>query len=222
MNAAMVTTVLDFWFQGSLQDWDRGPDAPFGHHNFWWHGGPKLDAEVKAKFSDVLRDVAANPTPPTVTSNQGRREIAEAVLAQIIVLSQFSRHILPRGELDNPGTCDEYDASARKLASWLISEGLWKQELAYWERAFAYMPFIQSEELADQDYALQLVADNHNLAIVEGRRRPGSVSPGMGWCKSRRDVVARFGRLPFRNKQLGRVSTPAELAYLRTWSRAGA
>ena len=156
MNATMVTTVLDFWFQGSLQDWDRGPDAPFGRHNFWWHGGPKLDAEVKAKFSDVLRDVAASPMTPTVTSNQRRREIAEAVLAQIIVLSQFSRHTLPRGELDNPGTCDEYDASARKLASWLISEGLWKQELAYWERAFAYMPFIQSE--VPHDYPSMCIA----------------------------------------------------------------
>ena len=141
------------------------------------------------------------------------------MLAQIIVLSQFSRHILPRGRLDNPGTNDEYDASARSLASWAIAEGL-NKELAHYERTFLYMPFIQSEDLVDQDRALELVEESHQIAIAEGRRRVGSRSPGYSWLKARRDVVARFGRLPFRNEQKGRVSTPEELVYLRSWGRA--
>jgi len=221
MNSIEVTTVLDFWFQGTLKEWDRGPDASGYRHNFWWHGGPQLDAQVQQRFGGLLKSVAAAPDPP-ITTNQTRRELAESVLARIIVLSQFSRHILPRGRLDNPGTSAEYDVAARRLSDWLIKAGLWKEELHYWERAFAYMPFVQSEDLADQDRALQLVAENHELAIAEGRRRPGSTSPGMGWCKARRDVVARFGRLPFRNEQLGRKSTPEELAYLRRWVRASA
>ncbi|MNL80855.1 hypothetical protein D3C87_2078110 [compost metagenome] len=30
-----------------------------------------------------------------------------------------------------------------------------------------------------------------------------------------RDTIARFGRFPFRNKALGRQSTPEEVAYMR-------
>merc|ERR1712159_161197 len=182
----------------------------------WWHGGPQLDAKVSSKFGDLLVSVAANPNPPTVVA-QSRRDLAEEVLAQVIVLSQFSRHILPRGRLDNPGTSEEYDLHARRLANWAIAEGLHK-ELRHYEKSFLYMPFIQSEDLVDQDRACQLFKDQHNQAIDEGRRAPGSVSPGAAWMTCRRNVVARFGRLPFRNDQLGRESTPEELAYLSRWS----
>lgn len=229
MDTAQAKMVLDFWL-GPLGDchssrwdplhkpWDRGPEAPACRQNFWWHGGPQLDAEVSSKFGDLLVSVAANPNPPTVVA-QSRRDLAEEVLALVIVLSQFSRHILPRGRLDNPGTSEEYDLHARRLANWTIAEGLHK-ELRHYEKSFLYMPFIQSEDLVDQDHACQLFKDQHNQAIDEGRRAPGSVSPGAAWMTCRRDVVARFGRLPFRNEQLGRESTPEELAYLSQWSRA--
>jgi len=79
-----------------------------------------------------------------VTQEQSRRELAVQVLARVIVLSQFSRHILPRGSLDNPGVSIEYDSLALKLTNWAIGEGLHK-ELRHYEKSFLYMPFIQSE-----------------------------------------------------------------------------
>ena len=70
----------------------------------------------------------------------------------------------------------------------------------------------------DQDRAVALTAESHEISVAEGRRRPGR-SPGQGWVEARRDVVKRFGRLPFRNEQLGRESTPEEKAFLRSWTR---
>jgi len=217
MDNTQATIVLDFWY-GPLEKWDRGPEASGARQNFWWHGGPQLDEIVRDKFSDLLLAVAASPDPVS-NQQQSRRELAVQVLARVIVLSQFSRHILPRGTLDNPGVSEEYDAAARRLANWAIDEGLHK-ELRHYEKSFLYMPYIQSEDLADQDRALQLFAEQQEIAIAEGRRRPGTRSPGYPWMQARRNVVARFGRLPFRNEQLGRKSTPEELAYLARWSRA--
>ena len=36
----------------------------------------------------------------------------------------------------------------------------------------------------------------------------------MKFMTDHRDTIARFGRFPFRNKALGRQSTPDELAYM--------
>ena len=71
-----------------------------------------------------------------------RRELAAQALAQVIVLSQFSRHILPRGSKGQPGTSPEYDASALELANWTIDQQL-HLELRHYEKSFLYMPYIQ-------------------------------------------------------------------------------
>jgi len=217
MDETQATTVCDFWF-GPLEKWDRSPEASVTRQNFWWHGGEELDQLVQAKFGDLLQRVAANPDP-VVTPQQTKRQLAVQVLARVIVLSQFSRHILPRGPYDNPGTSEEYDVPARNLVNWAIAEGL-HMELRHYEKSFLYMPFIQSEALSDQDRAMELFAEQQDIAIADGHRSPGSRSPGYYWMKARREVVAKFGRLPFRNEQLGRTSTPEEIAYLRRWSRA--
>ena len=41
------------------------------------------------------------------------------------------------------------------------------------------------------------------------------------WAKAHSDIIARFGRFPHRNVVLGRVSTPAELAFLKAGGFSG-
>merc|ERR1712093_585224 len=218
MKSKTAHQILEFWFGGNLEKWDRSCDTvSYVKENMWWHGGPELDALIAEKYTSLLSEVAASPDP--VITEQSERELAVQVLARVIVLSQFSRHILPRGKLDNPGTSEEYDVPARNLVNWAIAEGL-HMELRHYEKSFLYMPFIQSEALSDQDRAMELFAEQQDIAIADGHRSPGSRSPGYYWMKARREVVAKFGRLPFRNEQLGRTSTPEEIAYLRRWSRA--
>jgi len=66
---------------------------------------------------------------------------------------------------------------------------------------FIYLPFEHSEDLADQDYAVQLYTP-----LGEDMVR---------YADDHRAVIRRFGRFPHRNALLGRVSTPAELDYLK-------
>ena len=143
MDETEKTRVLEFWF-GPLSDWDRGADTVSAYRfNFWWHTCD--DQQVRDQFTDLLHSVAADQTtPPSTEQHQSRRELAEQVLSRVIVLSQFSRHVLPRCSLGNPGISHEYDASARKLSDWSISEGL-HLELRHYEKSFLYMPFVQSE-----------------------------------------------------------------------------
>ena len=68
-------------------------------------------------------------------------------------------------------------------------------------RMFFYLPFEHSEDMADQDRAVELFAalGNDNL---------------LGYANAHRDVIARFGRFPHRNAALGRSNTPDEQAWL--------
>jgi uncharacterized protein (DUF924 family) len=67
---------------------------------------------------------------------------------------------------------------------------------------FFYMPFMHSESLVIQEEGVRLfetIGDEKTLKYMTDHR----------------DTIARFGRFPFRNKALGRQSTPEEIAYMR-------
>merc|ERR1712139_66457 len=222
MKPPQVADVLDYWYGGSLSVWDRQPEASMMRHQFWWQGGPQMDQYIRETFGELHQAVVASSDAEMVPQ-QSRRELAEQALARIIVLSQFSRHI-GRGSAKDASERSlahwsskafENDVAARRIARWVLAEGLHK-ELRHYEKMFLNMPFVQSEDLADQDHAVQFVTEMNDIAIAAGLRRSPS---GGSWVKERRDVVARFGRLPFRNAALGRESTPEEVPFLRGWCR---
>ena len=74
-------------------------------------------------------------------------------------------------------------------------------------RAFFYLPYMHSEQLADQEISVKLCQnlgkDNLKAALVH------------------RDIIARFGRFPHRNQILGRASTDDELQFLAAGGFAG-
>jgi uncharacterized protein (DUF924 family) len=71
-------------------------------------------------------------------------------------------------------------------------------------RMFVYLPFEHSETIEDQNESVRLV---DTLRDALGAKTIDHAS-------RHRDVIARFRRFPHRNATLGRVSTPAEEAYL--------
>lgn len=93
------------------------------------------------------------------------------------------------------------DARARDVARHALARGF-DQRLAAVQRLFLYMPFEHSEDMADQDLAVALIGA---LRSDEQTR----------WARLHRDVIARFGRFPHRNRILGRPSTPDEEAFLQ-------
>ena len=71
------------------------------------------------------------------------------------------------------------------------------------QRMFVYMPFQHSEALEDQRFSVTLC---ESLDPVSERARTAA--------GSHRDIIARFGRFPHRNRLLGRESTPEEAEFL--------
>lgn len=116
-------------------------------------------------------------------------------LALVIVLDQFSRQIY-RGE----AKAFAQDGHALTVAKHAIASGFDQDALPV-HRLFWYLPFEHSENLADQDRAIELLEP---LGNAEWTR----------YAREHRDVIARFGRFPHRNAALGRENTPEEEAYL--------
>ena len=71
-------------------------------------------------------------------------------------------------------------------------------------RQFFLMPLVHSEELSDQDDA---------IALMQARLGPEGANNVLH-ARAHREVIARFGRFPFRNAALGRETTPDEQAFL--------
>jgi uncharacterized protein (DUF924 family) len=64
---------------------------------------------------------------------------------------------------------------------------------------------MHSEHLADQEAC---------VTLFEQLPHNETVQRGLESAQLHRDIVARFGRFPHRNKILGRPSTPEEEAFL--------
>jgi uncharacterized protein (DUF924 family) len=117
----------------------------------------------------------------------------------VIVLDQFSRNLFR----DDPRAFAQ-DAQARHGAGQAIERGL-DMEVSRLERAFFYLPFMHSENLADQDCAVALYE-----ALAEGNEKDSNLD----YAHRHRAIIERFGRFPHRNRVMGRESTPEEIEFL--------
>ncbi len=168
--------VLDFWFVGD----------PAIHRKEWFERSAEFDASCE-RFADALRHAKSGAFDHWAETPRG-------ALALIILLDQFSRN-LHRNSPDAFAA----DAKAREIARGAIARNF-DQALGPVERMFVYLPFGHSEDLADQDQAVQLFTPLGEEILRH--------------TADHRDVIRRFGRFPHRNAALGRTSTPEELEYL--------
>lgn len=156
----------------------------------WYAGGADLDGEITALFAPIW-----------AAAHEGAldhwAEGCVGTLAYLIVCDQFPRNMY-RGSAMAFAT----DARARAAAKRAIAMG-WDLEAPEPERQFFYMPLEHSEDMADQDLAVAYMAERL------------SSQPDMALhARAHREIIARFGRFPFRNAALGRASTAEETAFL--------
>jgi uncharacterized protein (DUF924 family) len=158
------------------------------HAKDWFAKNPDFDAQIRARFL-ALHEVAA----------EGRlahwADEARSCLALILLFDQFPRNLF-RGEARAFAT----DALALAAARGVLQRG-WDKAMTQSERLFAYLPFEHSESLEDQDLSCELMKD----FSPEQRQ----------YAERHRDIIRRFGRFPHRNGSLGRLSTPAEIEFLK-------
>lgn len=155
----------------------------------WFNGGAGFDAECRTRFLDAHFEAARRGL-------DGWMGDAEGALALVLLLDQIPRNVF-RGSAHAFAT----DGLAREVARNAIAAGFDRQvDPAL--RLFFYMPFEHSEDMADQDRAVQLFTAMGDAGYLDYARR-------------HRDAIARFGRFPHRNAALGRASTPEEQAWLK-------
>jgi len=120
-------------------------------------------------------------------------------LALILILDQFPRNLF-RGQPQTFAT----DEKALTVANDAINQKF-DQQLLSVQRAFIYLPFEHSENLADQSRSVELftpLKDDPNTASM------------FDYAIAHANIIQKFGRFPHRNTILGRPSTPEELEFL--------
>lgn len=147
-----------------------------------------LDAEIERRFG-ALHAQLSKGVPEAWLAD------ARSMLGAIIVLDQFSRNLFR----DDPRAFAQ-DPAALELAWRMVVDG-WDMQLSALERQFVYLPFEHAEDLAAAD---------QSVALFEALGEP----VGTDYAHRHRDVIAKFGRYPGRNKALGRESTPTEINFL--------
>jgi uncharacterized protein (DUF924 family) len=159
----------------------------------WFGGGPAFDAIVRRRFSGLVFAL----TDMKTVADHPWLDGPERALALIIALDQFPRNIW-RGT-PKAFSLDPLGLEAARTAV----EAGWDLKLDEAKRAFVYMPFMHSEALADQE-----------LCVSLSETRISETSDTAHHAREHRDVIARFGRFPHRNRTLDRPSTASEIAFL--------
>jgi uncharacterized protein (DUF924 family) len=165
-----------------------GPDR-------WFAKNDDTDAEIRDKFR-ALHAAAANGLLGDWDDNP------EGALALLIVLDQFPRNMF-RG---SPAAFST-DPLARAAAARAIARGF-DLRIAPAERIFFYLPFMHSEDVADQERCCELCRVLGNEEQID-------------YAKKHADIIRRFGRFPHRNTALGRATTTEEQAFLDDGGFAG-
>jgi uncharacterized protein (DUF924 family) len=173
----MAQEILDFWFSDEVR-------------KLWFNSTPEFDALLRERFEAIWTRASCGELDDWLQSAAG-------CLALIIVLDQFPLNMF-RGQAQSFAS----EAQSREVAQVAIDKGF-DQDLDLRSRAFLYMPFMHSEELVDQQRALQLFA------------QPG-LEDNLRFARHHHDIVRKLGRFPHRNKALGRESSEAEIEYLNS------
>lgn len=178
--AAGGDTPAGDWADDILDFWLKEIGAPG-----WWTRSAETDAAITARFGPVWAEKQAEGAEAFL----GR---ADTALAAVLLFDQFPRNMF-RGDARAFAT----DPLARDIARGALARG-YDVQIGGPARAFFYIPFMHSEDLADQDLCVRL---------LEGQR---DLAENLRFAREHREIVARFGRFPHRNAALGRANRPGE------------
>ena len=173
----MYRSLIDFWFSDQSR-------------RYWFKSTRAFDRRLVDSYTDTWEQAKRGALDDW-------QRTAVGSLALVIVLDQFPLNMF-RGTAKSFST----EAQSRIVALGAIEKDFDK-ELPTSQKSFMYMPFMHSEDLADQALAVEYF----NQRELESNFR---------FAKHHFDIVERFGRFPHRNKILGRESSEAEIKYLNS------
>lgn len=177
---ADARALIDFWHAAGPERW-FAKDAAF-------------DAECRERFLELHLRAARRELDDWMATAPG-------ALALVLLLDQLPRNAYR-------GTAHMYatDPLARAFTARALESGF--DDAVHADlRRFFYLPFMHSEDAADQQRSVELSAGLDDATAHHAREH--------------RDIIARFGRFPHRNTLLGRETTAAERAFLDAGGFAG-
>lgn len=187
--------VLDFWF-GTGNDNSLIAQT---RRKLWWSKDAAVDAGMRTRFGALVDAAAAGSHKDWAATPRGG-------LALILLFDQFTRNI----HRDTPQAF-ACDALALQLARDLINTNA-DRKLRRIERVFCYLPLEHSESIDMQNRSVELFS----ALVAETPEYERDTFTGYAdYAVRHRDIIARFGRFPHRNRILGRASTPEETEFLK-------
>ncbi len=177
MNDTLINDLLTHWFSDEVSP-------------LWFKSTDEFDAELTQRYELIWQQARDGLLDHWKTS-------AEGVVALVIILDQ-----LPLNMFRGQGKRYSTEAKSRDIAHYAIDHDLIKA-MPDKHKAFLFLPFMHSENLNDQQLAIELF-------------EAAGLDDNAKFARHHYDVVKRFGRFPHRNGELGRESTPDEIAYLKT------
>ncbi len=185
--------LLAFWFGDSRTE----PERADAMKQRWFLGDSQLDDQIRQHYGPWIAAAVEGKLADWRSSASGR-------LALTLLLDNFPRNVFR-------GTKEAFtsDAAALEVSKSLVEQGLF--ELSPPEQIFALLPLTHSEELADQELALEVF--DRCVECARDEWKP-LLRHSREFARDHHNVVARFGRFPHRNAVLERVSTRDEEAFL--------
>lgn len=154
----------------------------------WFNRDDAFDAMLRDRFGEAQAAAAHGLLDDWQATPEG-------ALALVLLLDQIPRNI----HRSTPAAFAT-DPAARRVAAASLERG-YDTRVAPELRSFFYLPFMHSEELADQKRCVALYQALGN-------------ADSLRYAEEHHDIIARFGRFPHRNRILGRETSADEQAYL--------
>jgi len=188
--------VLNFWF-GSL---NNETDFPQDKSSMWFVNGADYDDSIRSQFLK-LHNQACNGELNEWCKNP------KSLLALVIVLDQFSRHIYR----SNKKSFEQDDKTVSIVKRGI--ENNMDKDLYFIERKFLYMPLMHAEDIVIQDFGVEMFTRLRDDVPPELKEM---YTKSLSFAQSHYYVISKFGRFPELNGILGRDSTQEERDFLAT------
>ena len=191
-----IHEILDFWF-GDLGQ----ADLPSSDRTQLWFGeDDRLKLAIMQKYGEDFADAIAGKCTQWTESARG-------CLCLILFYDQFARCFYRQS-----AKAFAYDPLAQALSLQGIEHKL-DQNLTLIERVFFYMPLVHSENSEHQEKSIRLFQQLVGLSMPETTQ---VYQLFLAYAYAHFRVIKEFGRFPQRNTLLGRQSTQAEEAFLKS------
>ena len=191
--------VLEFWFGREPLD-----AARLEERSTFWFGGDgaaavaSRDALIREKLEPLLERAARGEFASWAASPKRRLALIHSLrpgAAECLARHRRRLRLRSRG------------AGARVEGMQLAADAA----LDPIERIFFYLPLEHAESMEAQEAA---VAAFERLVAEAPAELRGYCEYCLRFARQHRDIIAKFGRFPYRNRVLERDSTPAEIEWL--------